>query len=300
MKKRILILLVCVSMLIGIPQAGAAVTVLGDANCDGEVTAADASLILRYIVRLSEISEQGLENADADKNGRVESADASAILRYLVRLAPLDLETPDPSANPTVRPTASPTATPEPSATATPELDQTLLRLIKKGTVSNTSDWSEYAEDITRFIQSLPTSNPYRAILYQGATYMGMPYGTSSGHLDCSGFVRETYRACGYQSNVYPGGSSDSVIQWFLKNQKSRIHNASVSGYIVYTNGWKPGYVLGYVDSEGKGNHVSIYLGCVDGIDFVMESATKAGGVCIRKVWTTDTWQLKYYINPLD
>ena len=59
MKKRILALAVCLMMLIGIPQAGAAVTLRGDADCDGKVTAADASLILRYTVQLSEMTAQG-------------------------------------------------------------------------------------------------------------------------------------------------------------------------------------------------------------------------------------------------
>ena len=58
----------------------------GDANCDGEVTAADASAILRSIVGLSSLTAQGAFNADVDGDGEVTAADAAAILRYIVGL----------------------------------------------------------------------------------------------------------------------------------------------------------------------------------------------------------------------
>lgn len=303
MKKRLLALLLCICMLLCIPQAGASVTRLGDADCDGAVTAADASLILRYTVHLSEMSEQGCENADVYPDGSVNSIDATYVLRYIIGLTDLVFESPDPSATLPTQPTPTATATATASATATPELDETLLKLVRKGCQKGSNqyhDWTVYAEAITLFIQTLPTSNPYREILYRGATHMGTSYGTGSGQLDCSGFVRTVYREdCGYKKE-YPTGGSDTVIQWFIQNQPKRIHNAVVSDDYIDTTGWKPGYVLAYTDSTGKGNHVSIYLGCVDGVEFVMESATKAGGVCIRRLWSNETWRLKYYINPLD
>lgn len=59
-------------------------TLLGDANCDGEVTAADASLILRYLEGLSDISEQGKVNADVNGDGKITKEDADIILNHLV------------------------------------------------------------------------------------------------------------------------------------------------------------------------------------------------------------------------
>lgn len=59
-------------------------TLLGDANCDGEVTAADASLILRYLEGLSDITEQGKLNADFNQDGRITKEDADAILEHIV------------------------------------------------------------------------------------------------------------------------------------------------------------------------------------------------------------------------
>lgn len=290
MKKRILALAVCMLMLIGIPQAGASVTLRGDADCDGKVTAADASLILRYTVGLSDLSVQGRENADANIDECVDSSDAAVILRHLVKLVDIVDLTPMPSITPTPKPT------PTPSPTPTPALDQTLLEYVRIGTAkgSNTyHDWTEYAEDITLFIQSMPESNPYRAILYQGATHMGEAY--VSGQMDCSGFVRTTYRECGYSK--YPSGGSKNVIAFF--KDKKRLNDVSKTDSYIDTSNWESGYILAYVDSDGVGNHVSIYLGCVDGVEFVMESSSSRNGVCIRRLWTDTTWQLKYYINPL-
>ncbi len=58
----------------------------GDANCDGKITAADASLILRAIVGLDELSAQGAFNADVDGDLEVTAEDAALILRYIVQL----------------------------------------------------------------------------------------------------------------------------------------------------------------------------------------------------------------------
>ena len=58
----------------------------GDANCDGMITAADAALILRSLVGLSELTMRGAANADVDGDGTVAAADAAAILRFVVGL----------------------------------------------------------------------------------------------------------------------------------------------------------------------------------------------------------------------
>ncbi|MBR4905574.1 MAG: hypothetical protein IKZ44_01850, partial [Clostridia bacterium] len=56
----------------------------GDANLDGKITAADAALILRSLVGLSEITMRGAINAEVNGDGEVDAADAAAILRYVV------------------------------------------------------------------------------------------------------------------------------------------------------------------------------------------------------------------------
>jgi len=60
----------------------------GDANCDGQVNAADAAAILRYLVQLGNLSEQGKKNAKLTQplDTPVSAADAARILRWLVEL----------------------------------------------------------------------------------------------------------------------------------------------------------------------------------------------------------------------
>ena len=58
----------------------------GDPTGDGKITAADAALILRYIVKLDPLSGAGLANADANGDGKITAADAALVLRFIVKL----------------------------------------------------------------------------------------------------------------------------------------------------------------------------------------------------------------------
>lgn len=58
----------------------------GDANCDGTVTAADAAHVLRALVGLTMLSEQGVKNAKVDGTDALNAQDAALILRYVVKL----------------------------------------------------------------------------------------------------------------------------------------------------------------------------------------------------------------------
>ncbi len=58
----------------------------GDADCDGCVTAADASLVLRALVGLSTISEQGRRNAHVGSGTALCAEDARLILQYVAKL----------------------------------------------------------------------------------------------------------------------------------------------------------------------------------------------------------------------
>ncbi|MCL2694714.1 MAG: SpoIID/LytB domain-containing protein [Clostridiales bacterium] len=59
---------------------------VGDVNGDGEITAVDASLILRWLVQLVALNPAQLTAADVNGDGSVTARDASKILRYLVEL----------------------------------------------------------------------------------------------------------------------------------------------------------------------------------------------------------------------
>ncbi len=71
--------------------------ILGDANLDGKVTAADAAEILRAVVGYTELSAQALFFADVNQDGSVNAADAAFILRAIVGLETL------PAYSPTLR-----------------------------------------------------------------------------------------------------------------------------------------------------------------------------------------------------
>ena len=60
--------------------------IYGDANCDCEVTAADAALVLRALVGLDTLSERGMENAKVGGGTALSAQDAALILRYVVGL----------------------------------------------------------------------------------------------------------------------------------------------------------------------------------------------------------------------
>ena len=61
-------------------------TLRGDINGDGVVGSADASMALRYSVKLEYLNEYQLLVADVNNDGKVSASDASRILRYVVKL----------------------------------------------------------------------------------------------------------------------------------------------------------------------------------------------------------------------
>ena len=68
--------------------------ILGDANLDNKVTAADAAEILRAVVGLTELDPVAMFFADVNQDGDVTAADAAFILRAVVGLEVLPTYTP--------------------------------------------------------------------------------------------------------------------------------------------------------------------------------------------------------------
>lgn len=59
------------------------VTLLGDANCDGVVNSADATLIQNYVQGKASLNLQGFVNADVTKDGDVKSSDYLKVKDYV-------------------------------------------------------------------------------------------------------------------------------------------------------------------------------------------------------------------------
>ncbi len=62
------------------------VPVYGDVDKNGQIQAADAAAILKYLVGADSLDAQSLANADVTDNGFVSALDATAILKYIVHL----------------------------------------------------------------------------------------------------------------------------------------------------------------------------------------------------------------------
>ncbi len=276
MKKRLFLIMLALCMLcVGIFGSAAENDLRGDADSDQKITASDAAIVLRYSV--GKISKTTLLTrtkicSDINFNGALDADDALRILRHVVNLSQLG---------------------------ALPALDTTLYNNLKKNTTLN----NDTAEWLARMISALPTSNQYRAVLYKAAALNGTPYGTGTGQLDCSMFVRKAFYDAGIPNTVYPGGSSDNVRKFFKNAGKLKdvvYLNNGTTAASVDTGSWKPGYVLIYMDqSTGKANHIALFMGNIDGSPYIMDSGRSRNGVNLSDLWTSDTYKLTYYADPL-
>ncbi|MDO4565524.1 MAG: dockerin type I domain-containing protein [Clostridia bacterium] len=331
---------------------------LGDCNGDGAVSAQDAAIILRHVVRLESLAGVDWYAADIDGDEILSASDASSILRYVVRLnQELGGYMPDPPAmiselrfarhESTLIPgdtealafsyTAN-GATPQfrlsnslPSVasayisgnsvfvtarssgetvlTLTDEIshysasvliavevfDEELFELILTGLYGADSEPSEREMELARsiydYVVNLDPGLPSTKVILEGLKLMGTPYS----ELDCSNFTRTAYANAGYGNVICAG--SDNQIEKF-RNAGCLYEFPDLGGYYNCSVA-KPGYIFLWVDKNGRGNHSAIYLGNINGQDWLLESTTSAGGVDIDTLWTSSTWSLRYYANPL-
>ncbi len=175
------------------------------------------------------------------------------------------------------------------------EFDPALYSQITTGLYSSEFDTPDdpLAMSLYQYIVSLDPSAPSTQIIFAGLRLMGTAYNV----LDCSNYTRQAYADAGYGSLIVAG--SDNQIRKFRNDGcLNDFPFTSTGGFDCV--GMKPAYVFLWVDSRGEGNHSALYLGNINGVDWILESATSIGGVGIRRLWTTGTWQLKYFANPLD
>lgn len=280
MKKRILVFLLCVCIATtGFVYSVADGTVTGDANGDGKITAADASFILRYLSRMdNRMTTRNKMCADINCDGIIEVDEAAAILRHVTGLHPITQV----------------------------ETDTELLDNLCRNSLLNDSYMTEWG---ARFIQSLPTTDPHRSILIEGTKYISEPYSQYT----CDQFVSAAYNDAGIPKTVYPQKSSDRTLNWFKEKDRKisdpelqYLQEVVIIGYedntnkpIFDTSSWKPGSVLIYVNpSTNKANHLAIFVGCIDGVNIIMDSGT-TDGVRLIELWEYGNWKLTYCVDPL-
>ena len=270
MKRQILALLLCICMAAtGFVYAFADEELPGDANGDGTVTAADAALVMRYAAGYDywRLSTRNKMLADVNHDGAMNEKDAAAILRQVIRLE-----------------TLTPITT-----------DASLLELLNKQAVLYDDDMTEWA---AQFIQSLPENSDARAVLYAAAQYLGTPYGTGTGQLDCSGLLKIAFKDAKISTKVYPQKNSDGTLTWFRTYHPEQLHETDDYSW----QDWKPGCVLIYVNAEtGKGSHLALYVGEINGSPIVIESRRNPvdGARIGYLMGSSSSWDLQYYVDPL-
>ncbi len=93
MKKLISVLLtviMCLSTITAFaktPLIDESQSMMGDANGNGKVTAADARVVLRVAAKIDPADSISLYNTDADGNGKITASDARLILRFAANLS---------------------------------------------------------------------------------------------------------------------------------------------------------------------------------------------------------------------
>ncbi|MDD3400082.1 MAG: dockerin type I domain-containing protein [Eubacteriales bacterium] len=298
-----------------------------DVDQNGNITAYDASCILRHVVHLSTITSEpielppmiselrlGLIEAELDLDETISvpftyelnnaapifevGCSNNAVLSVIGRGSNLDVTAIGAGeAFVTVTDTVS-----HHMASArfvVSEFDNELYSNIVVGLYGSTfapEDMSQAQKDsvmaLYDYILDLDPLESSTQIIFAGLELMGTPYNV----LDCSNFTRRAYADAGYGKVIC--GGSENQIQLFRDNGCLFEFPVDEGGDFDCSQ-IAPAYVLLWVDSSGKGNHSALYLGNINGSDWLLESATSIGGVGIRRLWSTGTWRLKYYADPL-
>ena len=268
MKKRIFALLLCLCLTCTVFSAVAAdgtERLAGDANGDGTVTASDASLVLRYVVGLDDHLDVGdCLRADINGNAEVDADDAASILRYVAKIAPM-------------------------TAVSTDAYTMSLLN-VQSTIGEERTEWS------ARCMKAMP-SGRRKNVLYTAAMYLGTPYGTGDGQLDCSAYLRTAFQNAGIPETVYPHTNSNGTLVWFRNYHPEKLHETDPDSW----RDWKPGCVLIYINPATKrGSHVALYVCEAGGKPIVMESRREdCDGVRIGVLMKDETkCVLTYYADP--
>lgn len=330
---------------------------LGDADGNGRVNAADAALVLRYLVQLTPLVGANWYAADANGDGKVDSADAAFILRALVELAHLDGEITVPPMISNLR-WAAPlnkttlevgeqltlTVAYDLDGAAPPKLEfvcsnPAILSLTQTGdSCVLTALWAGFAtvkvlDPLSRweifftltltdkrahplyykiysnlrivdpdfwtnpvfdYVMSLDPNNGCHRVMLTGMELLGKTYS----EYDCSKFTMTAFKDAGFP-NVKTGASRDQLNYYKNAGLANPLSPNPFTGQFDLSM-VPPGSLLFWVDKNGVSNHIGFYLGRINGMDFLLESASGAGGVVIRPNWgSSGSYTLAYWVAPL-
>lgn len=68
------------------PSGGISATMLGDATLDNEIDVRDITIVNQYIVKMVDLSEQSLANADVISDGKVDLKDLGQMKKYVIKV----------------------------------------------------------------------------------------------------------------------------------------------------------------------------------------------------------------------
>lgn len=136
---------------------------LGDVNLDGNVKIQDATLIQKYLAKLSDLNAQQLTTADVTEDGKVNIKDATAIQKYIAKiqisfrvgeLILSEIQYDEPATDATVEGTASQPATqnntePTTATVVTTTVAAEPTEAVKTTAISTTPAVTEPAEVVT-------------------------------------------------------------------------------------------------------------------------------------------------------
>ena len=363
--KRIFLLLLCVLLVLPMTAYADDTQILGDSNGDGKITAADAALILRSIVKLEKLSGAGWYAADANQNGKVDAADAALVLRSIVKLDRLEGTVAIPPMISNLRWASLPTnvlldigdqvslaAVYDLNGAAQPNLvfscsnptafqfnslgngctvtavqagstivtvldpvsrcelgitftvinretDVLYQQIYANLRVTNPDAW---IGPVFEHISSLNPNSSYYRTLLEGMKLLGKTYK----EYNCTEFIDAAFKNAGVtilplDGTSFPKGSASTQLSKYKsKDIAYELAPNSYTGQFDLSM-LSPGSLLFWTDRSGSGNHIAFYLGTINGVDFLLESASGANGVAIRPNWgnNVSSYTLKYWVAPL-
>ncbi|MCR5040831.1 MAG: dockerin type I repeat-containing protein [Clostridia bacterium] len=247
MKRTISIILAAVLLFGCFAAVGSAKTLTHDIDGDGELTAQDARLTLRFALGLEDESGGAFHKADADGDGYITAADAREILRKALGIGDPSVTTAPRTTTPTTIPTTVPTTVAPTTSASLPSID---------------TDFTYYAgADFRRVRNRYPSAEALAGAVINSIvgdefyvfTYVRYKiisqYSVSTLHNITTGeTIEDPYTYFGELADTYWGGWSLYYSDWQIRVKKWEVE-AMDCIYDIWTTGSHTGFSH-YVDGS--------------------------------------------------